>query len=255
MKTTAEPNAGLPLIARLLLSKGSLDQEKLSSARDAQLKDRVPLEEILVRKGFASEKEIAAAYADYYLMPLLGSNGGDVPADPELAKHLPEKLCRDHLIAPVAVHDRTMDVAFFTPDELLIVEELQLITGLEIRPMVAPLSVVEGILGAIYDESAWPGANATAGSGDFEQMAGDDDADAGGDGLSEEVVHLDQPPPPGRDGRIIRFVNQILEHAFHMGASDVHFEPFEDEFRVRLRVDGSLHEIAPPPLSMFTPIV
>jgi type IV pilus assembly protein PilB len=69
------------------------------------------------------------------------------------------------------------------------------------------------------------------------------------------VLHLDQPPPPGRDGRIIRMVNQIFEQAFRAGASDIHVEPLEDGCKIRLRIDGALNEINPPPAPLFIPIV
>jgi len=63
------------------------------------------------------------------------------------------------------------------------------------------------------------------------------------------------PPPPGQDGHIIRMVNQILEQALRIGASDIHIEPFEDSCAIRLRVDGVLRELAPPSRSLFVPIV
>ena len=228
MTPTANLNRSLPLIVQLLLPKGHLDTENVELLRAAQAKESVPLEEILIRKGFASERDIAAAYADYYLIPLFDPDKGKQVVDPDFARLFPERLCRDHLIAPVTLHDGILDVIFFTPNELLIVEELQLLTGLEIRPLFAPLSVVEGILGSLYDDSEWPDTEAGAGPASFEEV--DDIEEEAADGTAEEVIHLDQPPPPGRDGRIIRFVNQIFEQAFRAGASDVHIEPFEDRF-------------------------
>ena len=72
---------------------------------------------------------------------------------------------------------------------------------------------------------------------------------------NDEILDLDEAPPPGPDGRIVRMVNQILEQALRAGASDIHIEPFEDSCAIRLRVDGSLRELPPPPRSLFVPIV
>lgn len=155
--------------------------------------------------------------------------------DSGLAKWLPEKLCRDHLIAPVAFHDAQLEVAFFTPRVLHIADELQLITGLTV--------------------STWPGNETRDESTSFEEVEASDEEredDAAG---GEEVLHLDQPPPPGRDGSIIRYVNHVFQRAFQAGASDIHVESSEDHCRVRLRIDGSLTEITPPPQSLFVPIV
>ena len=254
MNSTTDLNSTLPLIVQILLRNGRLEQKDLETLREAQAKERLLPEEILVRKGFASEREIAAAYSEYYLIPLFEPGEEKAHVNMQLLQQLTEKLCRDHLIAPLAVDGNTLDVAFFTPNELHIVDELQLITGLNVHPLIAPLSVVEGILGTLYDDSAWPGQGATGNSADFEQVDEGDEMEGDAEG-STEVVHLDQPPPPGRDGRIIRFVNQVLEQAFRAGASDIHIEPFEDRSRVRLRIDGSLTEITPPPQSLYVPIV
>ncbi|NQU25624.1 MAG: type II/IV secretion system protein [Candidatus Nealsonbacteria bacterium] len=254
MTSTATLQSTQPLIVRLLLEKGRLSEENLETLREARSKEKLTLEEILIRKGFASERNIAAAYSDYYLIPLFDPQEEGIHVSSELAEKLTEKLCRDHLLAPVATDGETLDVAFFTPNELHIVDELRLITGLNVRVLVAPLSVVEGILGTLYDDSAWPGNGVTGNSTDFEQVDEGDEADAEEDD-SADIVHLDQPPPPGRDGRIIRFVNQVLEQAFRAGASDIHIEPFENRSRIRLRTDGSLAEITPPPQSLYTPII
>ncbi len=254
MNSATDTNSTLPLIVQLLLQKGLVGLDHLDTLREAQSKENLSLEEILIRKGLAGERDIAAAYSEYYLIPLFEPTEDRLQVDPQLIQQLSEKLCRDHLIAPVAVHDETLSVIFFTPNELYIVDELQLLTGLNVRPLIAPLSTVEMVLATLYEESAWPEADGRSAT-DFEEVVDDDEGEEDGEGDADEVVHLDQSPPPGRDGRIIRYVNQILEQAFRVGASDIHIEPFEDRCRVRLRIDGNLNEVAPPPRSLYVPIV
>src|SRR5439155_10595051 len=173
-----------------------------------------------------------------------------------LARLLPEKLCRDQLIAPVAVDGQTLVAAFVSPNEMLVIDEVQLLTGLTVRPFIAARSVVEGLLEQLYSTSG--SRNEFIGqSEEFEEVEEEEEqvvVESGRD-LADEVLHLDQPPPPGRDGRIIRMVNQILEQALRTGASDIHLEPFEDGCKIRLRIDGMLHELAPPSRALFLPIV
>jgi len=158
-------------------------------------------------------------------------------------------------MAPVRVSDQTLHMAFFTPRELHIVDELQLLTGLAVRPLIAPLSAVEGILGLLYADSSWAASESSNNAASFEQVAENEEPGEVPLASTEEVVHLDQPPPPGRDGRIIRYVNQVLEQALRSSASDIHLEPFENRCRVRLRIDGNLNEVTPPPQSLFVPVV
>ncbi len=255
MSSTASLDGTLPLIVQLLLEKGQLKKKDVETIKEAQLKEHLPVEEILIKKHLAGERDIAMAYADYFLMPIFEPDETGTDLDSTLVDQLPEKLCRDHLIAPVAVNDRTLDVAFFTPNELHIIDELQLLTGLEINPLIAPLSMVEILLGTLYSNSSTFYAASSSSSTDFEEMDEDEEDGEDVDAEDDEVVHLDQPPPPGRDGRIIRYVNQMLEQACRVGASDIHIEPYEDHCRVRLRIDGSLNEIAPPAQSLFVAVV
>src|SRR5947209_1899524 len=101
-----------PLIVQLLLDKGILDAAKLEALREAQARDNGPLEAILVRKGLTADRDIAEAYAEYLVLPLFEPAPGATPVDPGLGRLLPEKLCRDQLIAPVAVHGESLELIF-----------------------------------------------------------------------------------------------------------------------------------------------
>jgi type IV pilus assembly protein PilB len=120
---------------------------------------------------------------------------------------------------------------------------------MRIRPLIAPLHVVEGLIDTLHstDRRSYVGS-----TGDFEI---EEDEDDGENDQEEEILHLDQPPPPGRNGRIIRMVNLILEQALRSGASDIHLEPFEDSCKIRLRIDGVLNELTPPSRNLFIMII
>ena len=172
-------------------------------------------------------------------------------ADVRLASLLPEKLCHDHTLVPVGMSEDTLDVAFVTFEDMLMVDELQLLTGMTIRPLMAPLSVVEKTIDTLFRTTR------TKFLGKIESFAEEEEEgeERPADEQCEEILDIESPPPPGPDGRIIRMVNQILEQALRTGASDIHLEPFEDSCAIRLRVDGVLRELSPPPMSLFVPIV
>lgn len=243
----------LPLIVQLLRDKGLLDSKQLETLRELQAKDTSPVEGILVKKGLASDHDVARAYSEYLVTPLFDPAANELPVDRSLAGMLPEKLCRDQLIVPVAIDGSMLDVAFVSPNEMLIIDEVQLLTGLTVRPLIAARSVIEGLIEALYTAKGQSNSFITQ-SEEFEQVEEDTIEKTEAD-QAEEVLHLDQPPPPGRDGRVIRMVNQILEQALRNGASDIHLEPFEEGCKVRLRIDGVLHELPPPSRALFIPIV
>src|SRR5262249_23026364 len=178
--------------------------------------------------------------------------GEDAAVDHALGRLLPEKLCRGQLVAPVALRDGTIDVAFATPNELLVLDEIELLTGLSVSPMIAPLAVIEGLIESLYS-SERAGKPILSGAGKLEGLE-EEEEEAPEDEV-QEILDIDAPPPPGRSGRIVRVVNQILQQAVEAGASDIHLEPFEDSCKIRLRVDGVLHEIAPPSKTQFVMIV
>jgi type IV pilus assembly protein PilB len=250
---TIAPTDSQPLIHQLLIESGELDPKRLSVLRESPPKDDEIPERALIRLGLATDRQVAETYAEYLAVPLHDPPEGDeTVVDAALGRLLPEKLCRDQLVVPIADREDSLDVAFVTPNQLLVLDEIELLTGKAVRPMIAPLSVVEGLIESLFS-SERAGKTILSGASRFdtpeeeEEEAPDDDV--------QEILDIDAPPPPGRSGRIVRMVNQILQQAVKASASDIHLEPFEDACKIRLRVDGVLHELAPPSKSQFVMIV
>lgn len=254
--TLSQSSQSDPLIIRLLDSINTLDPDKLEDLWQSVGKDDVAIEESIIRCGVASESQIAHSYSQHYLVPLFDPPpDSPPPIDRSIASLLPNRLCRDHLIAPLVDKDGVLEVAIFSPESLLLADEIKLLTGRQMRPMFAPLSVIERLLNLLYEEAGWNTAVPVSTSTNFEEVDDSDEMDEEEAVEATEVIHLDQAPPPGRDGRIIRYVNGIFEQALSIGASDIHIEPYEDECRVRLRVDGVLAEIQPPPMPLLGSVI
>ena len=193
---------------------------------------------VLIKGGYISDREIASLYSEDLCLDLIPSNLEAGEFDKELAGVLPEKLCYDRLICPMKVRDGVLDVAFVSPEELGVIDELRLLTGLRINPLIAPLSFVQAQIGPFITsvqqaKGDWRGR---PGSLKSSRVRTQDDY--------ENILDLDDAPPPDANGRMVRMVNQVLEQAMRNGASDIHLEPFEDACKFRLRIDGVLHELS-----------
>ena len=239
------------LILDILSRRNWFDSKQLDEIEE-QLERAGPgtsPEIFLVKGGYISDQEIANLYAEELFLPLVPNIILAGPTDNELAILLPEKLCVDKLICPMAVRDEVLDVAFVSPEEMGVVDELELLTGLRINPMIAPLTFVQARIDALY--RADQQSKAIGEGGEFAGI----EEDRNGQDEDENILNLDTPPTPDANGRIVRMVNQILEQALRNGASDIHLEPFEDGCKFRLRIDGVLHELSPPSKSLFIMII
>ena len=247
MIRTEKTDAAESLILALLRREGRIDAAKMEEYRVSKANENESAERLLVRLGLATEPEIAEIYSKHLSIPLHQPCEDEKPSA-ELGRLLPEKFLREQMIVPTMITGTVMELAIANPNALLVLDEVQLLTGLSVRPVVAQISVLEEQLDALFSntqEETYP-----TGSEDFDQ---NDDDDVEKD--EDEVLRIDQPPPPGRDGRMIRLVNQILEQAVRGGASDIHLETFEDSCKIRLRIDGTLQELAPPSRSQFIKII
>ncbi|HZW34297.1 MAG TPA: GspE/PulE family protein [Isosphaeraceae bacterium] len=239
-----------PLILELLARRNWFRPKQLEEiAETLQRAGRGTLPEVaLIRGGFIAEQEVAGLYAEDLFLPVIHNSVEAGGVDKEIGALLPEKLCTDRLICPLTVRDDVLDVAFVSPEEMGVVDELQLMTGLRINPIIAPLSVVQDRLEALYRTDQHT-KGIGEGSEGFDVMEAEERED------DENILNLDATPPADANGRIIRMVNQILEQALRNGASDIHLEPFEDGCKFRLRIDGVLHELPPPSKTVFIMIL
>ena len=125
MADTAELNSLQPLLIKLLLEKEILTPEQVGSLNEARTKLPGLAGKHPGQQGLVMGQHIAEVYADYLMVPLFDMAPDEV--DPRLAGLLPEKLCREHLLVPVELHEDTLDVAFATFEDMLMVDELQLL--------------------------------------------------------------------------------------------------------------------------------
>jgi type IV pilus assembly protein PilB len=174
---------------------------------------------------------------------------GDTNFSQELIQAIPANTARMYRCLPVAQFDSTLQVAFEDPLNPARVDELGFIVRKEIQPVIANPAEIEKLIEQYYGQDDSDNVSEilkqlgedTAMAKEVEEVAATEDATA--------MADLADAAP------IVRFVNLVIMQAVADRASDIHFEPFETEFRIRYRVDGALYEMSPPPKHLAIPVV
>jgi type IV pilus assembly protein PilB len=220
-----------------LIQKCITDQDKIRGSGGAPPQ----LGALLVERGLISQEELNTLLKE---QQELSKREGELVIKEEDARALPEKFCREKLIVATGREGHNLLVAAVDPTDVLLQEEIQHMAGLPVMLTVGTHRAVVGALDRIYGvrDVVREIAKETYDSGTTPEEA-------------DSVLDLQEPIPPGVDGRIIRLANTILLGAMGQRASDIHLEPFESDVRVRYRIDGELVEITPPPKSMFFPLI
>ncbi len=163
---------------------------------------------------------------------------------PEILRLIPSGLARLHRALPIGISGNTLRVALVDPLDLRAAEDLRFALGKDVDVVVAPAEQIEDRIKQYYgtDTSSMEEILKQLGeSGELLQLRE-------GDGAAAVEAEANATP-------IIRFVDLILYQAIQDRASDIHFEPFENEFKIRYRVDGALYEISPPPRHLALPVI
>lgn len=239
---------------RILTKLGKLTREEVHEALAIQRKraeagDRSKVGEILLELGKITEQDVLQALAGQIGLEFMDLDPEAV--DEALTEHLPAETARTYQIIPVAFDaDRKhITIAMKSADNYRAVDDLRLLMGFKVQAVVAPPAAVDAAIERLY-------ASAKSGSTMLDVMAAIEDSDtlAAIEGRGESI-DLDQLAAASEDNKVVKLLNLVLLQAIKDKASDIHFEPFEDEFKMRYRIDGVLYEMVPPPPHLALPIV
>ncbi len=200
------------------------------------------IEQALVDSGFVDERGFYQVIAEALGTDFVDLSDSDIA--PEILRLIPGGLARLHRALPIAAGDNTLTVALVDPLDLRAAEDLRFALGKDVHVVVAPTDQIAGRIERYYgsDSSSMEDILKQLGeTGELLALRGTDDTSA---------VEAEANATP-----IIRFVDLILFQAIQDRASDIHFEPFENEFKIRYRVDGALYEMAPPPRHLALPVI
>jgi type IV pilus assembly protein PilB len=193
----------------------------------------------LVDTGLADRPTILQAIADHLQVQYYSA----VPADPgeALVRLLKAPQAHKYVVLPVADEAGKLTLLAKDPFNSSVINELGFILQRDIELAVADPAQVEAAVTRVYGEAT---------SASMEELLGEFDQVEGAAAVTDEDVTKQASQAP-----IIRFVDLVLQEGVKAKASDIHFEPFEHEFRIRLRIDGSLYEMAPPPKNLASAVI
>ena len=244
---TPVPNSS-ERIGDLLLKEGMISKEQLDKALQEQRQNGTRVGYNLVKLGFIQEIELTKTLARQYKMPAVDLSKFE--ADPKLVKLIPSDLAVKNLVLPLKRDGRVLTVAMADPTNFAVIDDLKFITRYDIVPVIAGEFTLRTAIEKNYESSADVQMSALL---DEISAEGEEDAEV----VEEKEEEMSQAALAAAvdDAPVVKLINGILTDAVKKGASDIHFECFEHDIRVRYRIDGALTEIMKPPKKMQAALV
>ena len=234
--TASQSNlSGLP---RRLVQDGIVSEETVHEATEAAKKAKTPLVAFLVANDMADSRAVAVAASHEFGVPLLDLDAIDIDLD--CLRAVDQKLLNKHRVLPLLKRGQRLFLGVADPTNLQAIDDVKFQTSLRIDPVVVEQDKLEERINKALEAVDTSMSSLEDDDFDLENL----DV-SGGDEEQEDVTKDDIEAAP-----VVRFVNKVLLDAIKRGASDVHFEPYEKQFRVRTRLDGVLSEVAQPPVAL-----
>ena len=233
-------------IGELLIREGLITRDALDKALQEQKNTGMRVGYNLVKLGFIDEVDLTRMLARQYRMPAVDLSNFEV--DARIAKLIPSELAQRHLVLPLKREGRTLTVAMADPSDLGVIDDLKFITRYDIFPVIAGEYTLRNAIERHYGETPDDALqNLLADIGD------DGDVEVVED--REEEVNATALAAAIDDAPVVKLINGLLTDAVKRGASDIHFECYEHEMRVRYRIDGALQEVMKPPMKLKAALI
>jgi type IV pilus assembly protein PilB len=234
-------------IGRILTRLGKATREQVHEALQMQSQRRMPLGQLLIELGYVTEADVNAALAAQSGMESLDLEAMEISE--ATLKVLPPETAQAYQVFPINYDQttNTLTIALKSADNFRAIDDLRLLMGYTVKPVIADPKQVERMIARHY--------------GDAEESLSDLIGELASDSKLEELknvgesIDLETLIEAAEDNKVKRLLNLVLMQAIKDRASDIHFEPFEKEFKMRYRIDGVLYEMVPPPRHLAMPIV
>jgi len=219
---------------RRLVADGVVDEERLARARTEAVRTGVSLLDTLTQLGFASTDALYKSLAGYCSLRFVSPSKLDVPK--EMAESVPARFANHFNFVPIQERNGTLVIAVSDPLNVHLLDDIRAALKRKIEVAVATPEDIERAKKTLYG----------LGADTVERILSDADSVAA-------VLSLDSSPAASNlgdeniDASIVKFVNEVFAEAIRSSATDIHMEPFEDQLRVRYRIDGILHQVPVPP--------
>lgn len=226
-----------------LLTKASLiTQDQLKESLRVQKETGSKLGETLIRLGFVSEEDITECLSQQFGVPSINLQHFEI--DSSVIKLIPGDVARKYNILPVNKTGATVTIAMADPTNVFAMDDIKFMTGYNVEPVVASELGIKAAIDKYYGTTASLELKKVM---ENLQQAESTDLEVLED---EEEMDVNALADSAEEAPVVKLVNLILTDSLKRGASDIHIEPYEKEFRVRFRIDGTLYEIMNPPLKL-----
>jgi len=203
-----------------------------------------PVLQVLQDYGVMDLETILQVIADHLGTEVVSLRDRQIPAD--LLELLPAETARLYQCIPVEDDGTTLKVAFADPLNPAQIDEVSFVVKRDIQPVVADPAEIQKLIERCYGEEASNVSEVLKELGADAELARE---------AAEATEDISVAEDLANQAPIVKFVNLVLQQAIQDRASDIHFEPFEDEFKIRYRVDGALYEMTPPPKHLALPVI
>jgi len=231
-------------IGEQLVRENLINQEQLARALDDARSNGTRVGFSLVKLGFLAEQDLVRALARQHRVPAVDLER--VKLDPRILKLIPTEIATKHQVLPLRRVGRTLTVAMSNPTDLGVIDDLKFITRLDIEPVIAGDFTLKKTIDREYEQS-------DERINDLLKQIESDDIEVMED--REEEMSAVALAAAVDEAPVVKLINGILTDAVQKGASDIHFECYEKDIRVRYRVDGVLQEIMRPPPKMKAALI
>ena len=233
-------------LGRVLTKMGKVTREQVYEALGVQKTRKEPIGKLLIELGYITERDVQEALAGQAGMGFVDL--ANLEIKDETAHAIPAETAQAYQVVPFE-HDagsKRLKVALKSADNFRAIDDLRLLMGFKVDAFVADPEQVDVLIKKFYSkaESVTDLVTDIASDEKFAALEGRGDS-----------IDLDAVMDAAEDNKVIKLLNLVLLQAIKDKASDIHFEPFEEEFKIRYRIDGVLYEMAPPPRYLATAIV
>ncbi|MDO4558699.1 MAG: ATPase, T2SS/T4P/T4SS family, partial [Planctomycetia bacterium] len=226
-------------IGQILVDLGFITEKQLESLLDEQQgRPGEMLGQIALTLNMVTDDQMAQALAEQFGLKVLPL--GDFVVAPDVLAHVTEPMAHLYKIIPVSFRNNVLTIAMCEPQKVSVLDELRSFLGYEIRAVVSTEKDIEKSLERYY----------SGGIESVEQIIADMEGDSDLNSLANvgtEMLDLTSVEAAAESAPVRKLINMVFLMAIREKASDIHFEPFENEFKIRIRADGVLYELVPPP--------
>jgi type IV pilus assembly protein PilB len=231
-------------LGELLVRENLISLQQLQKAQDEQKRAGGRIGYHLTKLGFIEESELTNFLSKQYGVPSINLKEFDI--DGEVVKLVPKEVAEKHQCIPVNRAGASLILAMSDPSNIYAIDDIKFLTGYNIEVVVASEQAIKEALEKYYTEK---------GPSYEEVMEGFDENEISVEKDADGALDINDLEKSAADAPVVKLVNLILLDAIKKGASDIHVEPYEKDFRVRYRVDGVLYEVMKPPMKLKQAII